>query len=100
MRLYEKLRVNFGDTTATGVNAHPSTRTPPDTDDEQEGNQNEANSSFDGGAPNRAQSQLNNRGSSRPAKREKRESFSRALASALNTFSENSRHKVELMEFR
>lgn len=47
LKLYEKLCVIFGDTTATSVNAYPSTRTLSDTDDYQEGNQNEADSSFD-----------------------------------------------------
>lgn len=41
------LHVTFGDITVNDVNAHPSTRMSPDTDDYQEHYQNEFDSSFD-----------------------------------------------------
>lgn len=63
---------HFWSTAATGANAHPSTSIPLDIDAKQEGNHNDVNSLFDGGAPDHAQSQSTNRESSRPTKRENR----------------------------
>lgn len=58
---YTRSCVSFLETqTATCVSVHPSTRNPLDTDVEQQVSQNEATSNFDGGAPNRVQSQSTN----------------------------------------
>lgn len=90
------LHVTFGDITVNDVNAHPSTRMSPDTDDYQEHYQNEFDSSFDDVL--QIEFKIN-----QPIEEAldqqtvKKKIFSSALTSTLNIFSENSRRMVELI---
>ncbi|PON58071.1 hypothetical protein TorRG33x02_292060 [Trema orientale] len=99
---YEKLCIIFGDTTATGSNAHPSNRSPSrDMDDEKDeddnaisktANRNQENS-LDGDSYKRSKSTI----SSNP-RNGKRVKFSSVLACALETFNENTKRKTKILE--
>ncbi|XP_060958411.1 uncharacterized protein LOC115701463 [Cannabis sativa] len=99
--LYGKLCVIFGDTTATGSNAHPSTRSPSinvDNDDDDAMSKSPSirnqESSFDeDGSKRRGKSTSTT--SSRSAKKAK---FSLALAETLTVYNEIAKRKMEVYE--
>ncbi|KAF4378544.1 hypothetical protein F8388_022365 [Cannabis sativa] len=99
--LYGKLCVIFGDTTATGSNAHPSTRSPSinlDNDDDDAMSKSPSirnqESSFDeDGSKRRGKSTSTT--SSRSAKKAK---FSLALAETLTVYNETAKRKMEVYE--
>ncbi|XP_062102851.1 L10-interacting MYB domain-containing protein-like [Humulus lupulus] len=98
-KFYEKLCTIFGDTTATGSNAHPSTRSPSndndgDTNDDDAtsispSTRNEESGFYEDGSKSIATS------NSRSVKRAK---FLSALADALATYNETAKQKTELIE--
>ncbi|XP_062075177.1 uncharacterized protein LOC133779205 [Humulus lupulus] len=99
-KLYEKLCTIFGDTTATGSNAHPSTRSPNDGDTNYDdatsispSTRNEESGFDEDGSKKRGKSTATS--NSRSVKRAK---FSSALADALATYNETAKRKTELIE--
>ncbi|KAF4357000.1 hypothetical protein F8388_011016 [Cannabis sativa] len=99
--LYGKLCTIFGDTTATGSNAHPSTRSPSinlDNDDDDAMSKSPSirnqESSFDEDGSKR-RSKSTSTTSSRSAKKAK---FSLALAETLTVYNETAKRKMEMYE--
>ncbi|XP_062093766.1 uncharacterized protein LOC133799785 [Humulus lupulus] len=95
-KFYEKLCTIFGDTTATGSNAHPSTRSPSNDDDATSispSTMNEESGFDEDGNKRRGKSTATS--NSRSVKRAK---FSSALADALATYNETAKRKTELIE--
>ncbi|KAM6597084.1 hypothetical protein CsatA_007608 [Cannabis sativa] len=100
--LYKKLCTIFGDTTATGSNAHPSTRSPSidldnnDDDDAMSKSPSVRNqeSSFDEDGSKRRDKSTGTT-SSRSAKKAK---FSLALAETLTVYNETAKRKIDLYE--
>ena len=85
---YEKLCTIFGDTTATGSNAHPSTRSP---SQDKDGDDDDDAQSISPSTRNEES------GSKRRVKRTKFSSAS-VLADALATYNENAKRKTDLIE--
>ncbi|XP_062079451.1 L10-interacting MYB domain-containing protein-like [Humulus lupulus] len=95
-KFYEKLCTIFGDTTATGSIAHPSTRSPSNDDDATSispSTMNEESGFDEDGNKRRGKSTATS--NSRSVKRAK---FSSALADALATYNETAKRKTELIE--
>ena len=85
---YEKLCTIFGDTTATGSNAHPSTRSP---SQDKDGDDDDDAQSISPSTRNEES------GSKRRVKRTKFSSAS-VLADALATYNETAKRKTDLIE--
>ncbi|XP_062119210.1 L10-interacting MYB domain-containing protein-like [Humulus lupulus] len=81
-KFYEKLCTIFGDTTATGSNAHPSTRSPSN-----DGDTNDDDATSISPSTRNEESGFDEDGNKR-----------RALADALATYNETTKRKIELIE--
>ncbi|XP_062075404.1 uncharacterized protein LOC133779460 [Humulus lupulus] len=100
-KFYEKLCTIFGDTTATGSNAHPSTRSPSN-----DGDNNDDDATTISPSTRNEESAFDEDGSKRRGKSTstsysrsvKRAKFSSALADALATDNETAKRKIELIE--
>lgn len=90
----------FGDTTASGFYTHASNKSPSDTNNVEDDENDDAMSSspktnetsMDGGSVKRKKKLDSSSGS------RKRSNFSSVLASALETYSESSKRKIDLLE--
>ncbi|PON93519.1 LOW QUALITY PROTEIN: hypothetical protein TorRG33x02_107970, partial [Trema orientale] len=101
---YEKLCIIFGDSTATGSNAHPSNRSPSrdidddkDDDDDDDAISKSANRNQESSLDEDGYKKSKSATSSNP-RNGKRAKFSSVLACALETFNENAKRKTELLE--
>ncbi|XP_062085346.1 uncharacterized protein LOC133791432 [Humulus lupulus] len=100
-KFYEKLCTIFGDTTATGSNAHPSTRSPSNDGDHNNDDatlislstRNKESGFDEDGSKRRGKSTTTSNSRSR-----KKSKFSSALADALATYNETAKQKTELIE--
>ncbi|KAA0066986.1 L10-interacting MYB domain-containing protein-like [Cucumis melo var. makuwa] len=88
---YEKLVRIFGDTTATGVNACPSTRLISYSEDE---NENDVASNTNVGV------EENNKGKSKKRFRRKKDEFGSFFSSFLDVYAENAKRKNNILEKR
>ncbi|KAK7411636.1 hypothetical protein VNO78_03071 [Psophocarpus tetragonolobus] len=89
---YDKICVIFGDTTASGVNQHPSTKIPSISDGD-----NSEGDDFDQEEQS-SQTRKKARVSSDSRKRKSRENFPMTFANALTTMSESSKRKADILE--
>ncbi|XP_021863590.2 uncharacterized protein [Spinacia oleracea] len=90
---FDKLCIIFGDTTTTGVSSHPSTKSPSDSEDENDtdGEEGDLEKQCEDGPKNKkVKTNVN------PKKL--RERVNTAMADALVAMSENSKKKLELLE--
>uniref|UniRef100_A0A9I9EA03 L10-interacting MYB domain-containing protein-like n=1 Tax=Cucumis melo TaxID=3656 RepID=A0A9I9EA03_CUCME len=88
---YEKLIRIFGDTTATGVNACPSTRLISDSEDE---NENDVASNTNVGV------EENDKEKSKKRVRRKKDEFGSFFSSFLDVYAENAKRKNDILEKR
>ena len=91
---YDKLRKIFGDTTATGSNAHPLTNDP--SDDKEEDSEQSKSSNRKHGCLD--EDDDNSKNVSCSFEKHKKRSCSSELSLALRQYSETSKRKMELME--
>ncbi|GAV80808.1 hypothetical protein CFOL_v3_24268 [Cephalotus follicularis] len=95
---YDKLCAIFNDKTATGINAHPSTKSPTWSEDEKDKELYPTNILEYVGEPNKKHGRHTQISTSKRSRRAKRESLSSSISKALEMMNENSKRRAEALE--